>query len=128
MFVTLRLARDRDTARAIHRNDLKDISFMSVAVPYANIIVAERYWGHQVRATGLAAKYGTEVITDATELSAWLKKLGASNYPAQRCGSRCSIQNCAVPAAPVGLSCASWSRQNGQANENSHRRQDRNRS
>lgn len=76
VFVTLSLARDRDTARPIHRNDLKDISFMAVAAPYANIIVTERYWGHQVKATGLASKYGTVISTDARELPNLLQQTG----------------------------------------------------
>ena len=76
VFVTLGLARDRDIARPIHRNDLKDISFMAVAVPYANIVIAERYWTHNVTATRLAEKYGTVVESDATQLPQLLRDAG----------------------------------------------------
>lgn len=76
VFVMLGLARDRDMARPIHRNDLKDIGFMSVALPYANIVVAEKYWAHQANATKLAAKYHTEVATDAADLPRLLHAAG----------------------------------------------------
>jgi hypothetical protein len=49
---------------------------MSIAVPYCNVIVVEKYWGHQVGATRLDAKYGAKVLTDLRELPKELKLIG----------------------------------------------------
>jgi hypothetical protein len=72
----LTLARDRDTSRSIHRNDFKDIAFLSVAVPYCNAVVTENYFGHLVQATSLARKYGTTVLTDLNDLPDLLRREG----------------------------------------------------
>lgn len=72
----LTLARDRDTNRKIDRNDFKDIAFLSVAVPYCNAIVTERYFGHLVQSSGLADKYGTAVFTDLNQLPEFLAREG----------------------------------------------------
>jgi len=68
VLVTLSLERDRDFNRPIHRNDLNDIAFMSMALPYANVIVCEKYWAHIAKSTGLGMKYGTLVSTGIREL------------------------------------------------------------
>ena len=74
VWVTLSMERDKDFNRRIHRNDAKDIGFLSVALPHANVIVCEKFWGHISNATGLAGKYGTEVLTDAAELPTVLER------------------------------------------------------
>ncbi|MEK7856331.1 MAG: hypothetical protein AAB288_09595, partial [Acidobacteriota bacterium] len=43
---TLALTRDQDLVRNIPANDLRDLLQLSVAIPYANLIVVENYWGH----------------------------------------------------------------------------------
>ena len=48
----------------MHRNDWKDIGFLSVAIPYANIVVTEKHWSHLSDQTGLSAQYRT--ITTAS--------------------------------------------------------------
>jgi hypothetical protein len=68
VLLTLRLARDQDLVRPIDRNDIRDLDWLSVAVPYCNVVVSENYWGHQVRATGLDRKYGTMLMTDVRKL------------------------------------------------------------
>jgi len=78
VFVTLTVARKQDLVRPIHRNDLRDLDWLSVAVPYANLIVSENYWGHQVRATGLDEKYGTVLLTDLRELPDRLQAIGCA--------------------------------------------------
>ncbi|HEX3152646.1 MAG TPA: hypothetical protein VHR66_31530 [Gemmataceae bacterium] len=62
--------------RAIDHNDIRDLDAMSIAVPYCNVIVVEKYWGHQVGATRLDAKYGAKVLTDLRELPKELKLIG----------------------------------------------------
>jgi hypothetical protein len=76
ILLTLRLARDRDLTRPIERNDIRDLDWLSVAVPYANVVVSENYWGHQVRSTGLHEKYGTVLLTDLRELPQELQLMG----------------------------------------------------
>jgi hypothetical protein len=78
VLLTLRLARDQDLSRAIERNDIRDLDWISVAVPYSNIVVAENYWGHKVRATGLDGRYGTVLITDLRTLPEQLQTMGCS--------------------------------------------------
>jgi hypothetical protein len=74
--VTLTLARNQDLVRRIQRNDLRDLDWLSVAVPYSNAIVSENYWGHQVRATGLDGKYGTMLMTDLRAVPQQLRTMG----------------------------------------------------
>lgn len=76
VFVTLGLERDKDLQRAIHRNDTKDMAFLSMALPYANFIVLENFWGHVSKASGLATKYATFVETDVAVLPDLLAREG----------------------------------------------------
>lgn len=78
VLVTLHLARDRELARPVHRNDFKDMAFLTVAVPYCNIVVVERYFAHLVQANGLADRYGTTVITDLNALPENLRAMNAA--------------------------------------------------
>jgi hypothetical protein len=74
--LTLTLARDQDLVRRIDQNDARDLHWLSMALPYSNLVVSENYWGHMIRSCGLDAKYGTTVITDARGLSARLIEMG----------------------------------------------------
>jgi hypothetical protein len=65
---------DRD--RKVEHNDIRDLDWLSVAVPYSNIVVAEQYWGRKIRTTGLAAKYGTVVLASLLDLPAQLSAMG----------------------------------------------------
>jgi hypothetical protein len=76
VLLTLRHARDQDLMRPIERNDVRDLDWLSVALPYSNVVVSENYWGHQVRATGLDHKYQTVLLTDLRELPQQLKVMG----------------------------------------------------
>jgi len=77
ILLTLRLARDQDQVRPIDRNDIRDLDWLSVALPYSNIVVSENYWGHQVRATKLDRKYATVLLTDLRQLPEQLRVLGS---------------------------------------------------
>lgn len=72
----LMLASDRNLGRQIHQNDVRDLMWLSIAVPYSNVVVSENYWGNLVRSLGLDQRYGTILITDAQELPARLVDLG----------------------------------------------------
>jgi hypothetical protein len=61
---TLMLARDRNADAETGDNDARDLSFMRLALPYSNVVLAENLWSHVANSTGLAAKYGTTVIAD----------------------------------------------------------------
>jgi hypothetical protein len=74
--LTLTLARDQDRDRRIEKNDARDLMWLSVAMPYGNLVVSEKYWGHMVRSRGIDRKYGTTLITDARELPARLADMG----------------------------------------------------
>jgi hypothetical protein len=68
VLMTLLLERDKNRDAKTHRNDSRDVSLMKVAIPYANIAVLENLWSHLANSTGLAAKYGTTVISDLAQL------------------------------------------------------------
>jgi hypothetical protein len=76
VFVTLTVNRNQDMIRRIQANDLRDLDWLSVALPYSNCIVMENYWCHQARATHLDTKYGTALLTDLRQLPDELKRLG----------------------------------------------------
>jgi hypothetical protein len=59
----LTLTRDRNRDAFPDRNDLKDLFFLGVALPYANFVVTEKAWGHLARASRLAEQYGTTVLS-----------------------------------------------------------------
>ena len=66
--LTLWQRRFKDRGRKADRNDWKDIGFLSVAIPYANIIVTENYWSHISVQTGLSTRYGSTVTTSLDRL------------------------------------------------------------
>jgi hypothetical protein len=65
-----------DKDRKVDHNDIRDLDWLSVAVPYSNVIVSEQYWGKKVQTTGLAAKYSTVLLTDLQELPSRLSATG----------------------------------------------------
>lgn len=72
----LTLASGRNLGRPIAPNDIRDILWLSIAVPYSNLVVSEHHWGHMIRSCRLDQRYGTVLSTDARELPAQLSKLG----------------------------------------------------
>ena len=78
VFVTLTVNRNQDMIRRIQANDLRDLDWLSVALPYSNCIVMENYWCHQARATHLDTKYGTALLNDLRELPDELNRLGCT--------------------------------------------------
>jgi hypothetical protein len=59
----LTLTRDRNRDASPDRNDLKDLFFLGVALPYADFMVTEKSWGHLSRASKVSAHYRTEVVS-----------------------------------------------------------------
>jgi hypothetical protein len=73
IWINLHVLRDSDKGKAVHRNDTNDMSFLSIAVPYCDIVVTEKYWAHHLTSNGYDKKYNTQIITDLTELTDLIK-------------------------------------------------------
>jgi len=73
---SLMLQRDVNKEHRTRRNDGKDFSFMRIAIPYANMVVAEKSWTHFARKSGLAERYETVMEADARKLPELLAAAG----------------------------------------------------
>ncbi len=62
--------RDHDWDRKIKVNDLADVDFLSVAVPYSDVVVCENYFGAKVIGAGLSSAYSTSMYMDLNEFAA----------------------------------------------------------
>jgi hypothetical protein len=70
MSVHLELSRLRHEAspKAWEENDLNDLSALSRAIVYCDVVVTERVWADLVGRTNLERRFGTTVLRDLTEL------------------------------------------------------------
>jgi hypothetical protein len=73
---TLMMARDRNRDAPTATNDARDLSFLRLALPHANIVLAERLWAHVANATKLTTKYGTTVTADLGMVPKLLREQG----------------------------------------------------
>lgn len=64
----LRQQRHRQYDKVIEPNDLNDLSFLSVAIPYCDIVVTERQWVDLAKRKHLDQKYQTALISDLADL------------------------------------------------------------
>ncbi|EON34005.1 hypothetical protein GTC6_03475 [Gordonia terrae C-6] len=64
----LRRVRLRNPQQPWTRNDLNDLSFMSIAVPYCDVVVTERQWARHINQLDLAHKHNTKIYRDLTDL------------------------------------------------------------
>ncbi len=64
----LTLQRYKDTNKPFHRNDIKDIAFLSTAIPYCDVVVTERSWRDLACRERLDEIFQTEILSDATQL------------------------------------------------------------
>jgi len=62
------VVRLEDQKRPINENDLRDMLSFTVALPLANILVAEKAFVGLARQAGLGDKYQTMLLTDVSEL------------------------------------------------------------
>ncbi|WP_055475444.1 hypothetical protein, partial [Gordonia sp. HS-NH1] len=65
----LRRVRLRNPQQPWTRNDLNDLSFLSIAIPYCDVVVTERQWARHIDQLGLAELHGTTVLHDLTSLT-----------------------------------------------------------
>ena len=64
----LSLYRDRQWSRQVSANDTADLGHLTIAVPYCDAVVVERFWKRALTETRLGQKYRTTVFSDNTEL------------------------------------------------------------
>lgn len=72
---TLSVARDRHWDRAVKGNDVQDIGYLALAVPYCDVVLVEKLWGQLLRANKMDSKYRTVVLTDLAEVIGLLEQL-----------------------------------------------------
>ena len=72
-WINLHIERDNDIGRKIDRNDTNDIAFLSMAVPYCDVVVTEKFWAHKLRSKGFDAKYNCEILTSVSDLPRTIK-------------------------------------------------------
>jgi hypothetical protein len=66
---------DRQRQRSLNANDGNDLAALCAALPYCRFVVSERLWAHLVQQTGLAANYGTAVLSRLPELHTALEEI-----------------------------------------------------
>lgn len=68
----LKTARHRDATRTWSSNDMFDIDALTVAVPYCDVVGADRDQAHALTATGLAVRMGTTLMRSVANLPSHL--------------------------------------------------------
>jgi hypothetical protein len=69
----LSVARDEYWNRSIDPNDLYDVSFLSVAIPYCQHVVTERHWVHIAESRKLTQQYSTNMYSKLDDLFSTLE-------------------------------------------------------
>ncbi len=70
--IELAIERNENWDKKVHENDKMDSAFLSVAIPYCDIVVTERFWKFSAQKRGLDKKYDTVIINDLNELEDFL--------------------------------------------------------
>ena len=68
LWINLHVLRDSNKDKVVHRNDSSDIAFLSVAIPYCDVVVTEKFWTHLLVSNRFDKKYNTTVLSDVNEL------------------------------------------------------------
>lgn len=71
-WASLRYWHHRNLSLPIEQHDWVDLGALSVAIPYADVVVTEKRWAHIANASGLARQFGRTVISGLTALNEWL--------------------------------------------------------
>lgn len=71
----LATARDRNLNKPVDPNDIEDISFLSVAIPYCDIVITENSWADYAtrKQLQLNKKYNTIILSNLLELENYLR-------------------------------------------------------
>jgi hypothetical protein len=75
---TLMLRRDRNCDALPRPTDVEDLFFLEVAIPYANIVLAEHLWTNIANQTALPGRYGTVILGNPEELPGALAAAGCT--------------------------------------------------
>lgn len=67
-YVTLTTSRDIQTQRDIEPNDLNDITSLSIAIPYCDVVVTENMWAHEANQQNLDSICDTVITSDLDDL------------------------------------------------------------
>jgi hypothetical protein len=55
--------------RDLEGNDVYDIAALTAGIPYCDVVVTERLWAHLCKASGLAARYNSAVISAVSDIA-----------------------------------------------------------
>lgn len=66
--IELATKRNKHWDKRIDGNDVSDITSLSVAIPYCDIVVTEVFWANIVKSTALDKKYNTKVVSSLDAL------------------------------------------------------------
>lgn len=64
--------RNANWNKAVDKNDLADISFLTIAIPYCDIVVTENKWQDLAIRSGLDKKYNSIILSDIRDLEKFL--------------------------------------------------------
>lgn len=58
----------RQSDRPMAPNDVADVAQLSMAIPYCDVVVTERYWTDKARRENLDVRYATRLLSDLNDL------------------------------------------------------------
>jgi hypothetical protein len=64
--------RNANLGKAVDKNDFADISALTAAIPYCDIVITENTWKDLAIRSGLDKKYNTVIVSDVNELNRYL--------------------------------------------------------
>jgi len=59
---------EQQWSRELEGNDTYDIAGLTAGIPYCDVVVTERLWTHLCKASGIAAKYNSRVISSVFQI------------------------------------------------------------
>lgn len=65
---------EQQSSRELQGNDVYDIAALSAAIPYCDVVVSEKLWGHTCRVCGLDSKYKTKIFKSLSELASFCQE------------------------------------------------------
>ena len=66
--IALAVSRNQQWDKKVHINDSTDIAFLSVATPYCDVVITEKFWKNLARQTKLTEKYNTLLLNDLKDV------------------------------------------------------------
>ena len=71
----LRMQRHRNPSNRWESNDMIDIAYLACAVVHCDVVVTEKQWVHELRASGLLKLHATRALNDLADLPQILVEL-----------------------------------------------------